>query len=99
MTQIRDLFDSTRALTRPIEKVITYQNRAEAQLRAEISEYVVTEHIEESFSDLLKKMQSSDARRWWTRDRRLGLRLLWFRQKFLHEISRLCPRPRHESRR
>jgi hypothetical protein len=57
MTQIRDLFDSTRALTRPIEKVITYQNRTEAQLRAEISEYIVTDHIEESFSDLLKKMQ------------------------------------------
>ena len=57
MTQIRDLFDTTRALNRPIEKVITYQNRAEAQLRTEISEYVVTEHIEESFSDLLKKMQ------------------------------------------
>jgi hypothetical protein len=57
MTQIRDLFDSTRALTRPIEKVITYQNRAEAQLRAEISEYVVTDHIDESFADLLKKMQ------------------------------------------
>src|SRR5882724_2269505 len=56
MTQIRNLFDSARALTRPIEKVITYQNRAEAQLRAEISEYVVTEHIDESFSDLLKKM-------------------------------------------
>ena len=57
MTQIRDLFDLTRALTRPIEKVITYQNRAEAQLRAEISEYIVTEHIDESFADLLKKMQ------------------------------------------
>ena len=57
MTQIRDLFDSTRALTRPIEKVITYQNRTEAQLRAEISEYIVTDHIEESFADLLKKMQ------------------------------------------
>lgn len=57
MTQIRELFDSARALTRPIEKVITYQNRTEAQLRAEISEYIVTDHIEESFSDLLKKMQ------------------------------------------
>jgi hypothetical protein len=57
MTQIRNLFDSTRALSRTIEKVITYQKRNEAQVRAEISEYVVTEHIEESFSDLLKKMQ------------------------------------------
>jgi len=27
MTQIRDLFDSTRALNRTIEKVITYQKR------------------------------------------------------------------------
>ncbi len=59
MTQIRNLFDSTRALNRTIEKVITYQKRSEAQVRAEISEYVVTDHIEESFSDLLKKMQSA----------------------------------------
>ena len=59
MTQIRNLFDSTRELNRPIEKVITYQNRSDAQVRAEISEYVVTEHIEESFSDLLKLMQST----------------------------------------
>lgn len=57
MSQIRDLFDSSRALTRPIEKVITYQNRTEEQLQAEISEYVVTDHIEQSFQDLLGKMQ------------------------------------------
>jgi len=57
MSQIRDLFDSSRALTRPIEKVITYQNRSEEQLRTEISEYVVTSHIEQSFEDLLGKMQ------------------------------------------
>jgi hypothetical protein len=57
MSQIRNLFDSSRALSRPIEKVITYQNRSEEQLRAEISEYVVTDHIEQSFEDLLRKMQ------------------------------------------
>lgn len=57
MASIRNLFDSARALSRPIEKVITYQNRSDEQLRAEISEYVVTENIEENFSDLLKKMQ------------------------------------------
>ena len=56
MTQIRNLFDSSRAINRKIEKVITYQNRSEAQLKTEISEYVVTDRIEESFSDLLKKM-------------------------------------------
>lgn len=59
MAQIRNLFDSSRALSRPIEKVITYQNRSDEQLRAEISEYVATENIEENFSDLLKKMQAA----------------------------------------
>lgn len=57
MSTIRDLFDSSRSLARPIEKVITYQNRSEEQLRAEISEYVVTDHIEQSFEELLGKMQ------------------------------------------
>lgn len=57
MTKIRDLFDSTRALNRTIEKVITYQKRSAEQVRAEISEYIVTERIEENFSELLKKMQ------------------------------------------
>jgi hypothetical protein len=59
MTDIRSLFDSTRALNRPIEKVITYLKRTDAQVRAEISEYVVTEHLEEGFSDLLKRMQAA----------------------------------------
>jgi hypothetical protein len=59
MPNIRNLFDSTRALSRPIEKVITYQNRTDEQVRAEISEYVVTEHIEENFEDLLKRMQTA----------------------------------------
>lgn len=59
MATIRDLFDPSRALTRPIEKVITYANRSDAQLTTEISEYVVTEHIEHSFEDLLGKMQAA----------------------------------------
>lgn len=54
---IRDLFDASRALNRPIEKVITYQRRTDAQLRAEISEYIVTDNIEENFDRLLKLMQ------------------------------------------
>ena len=59
MSSIRQLFDPSRTLNRPIEKVITYQNRSVAQMRAEISEYVVTERIEDSFADLLKKMQAA----------------------------------------
>lgn len=57
MPTIRDLFDTSRKLARPIEKVIDYQNRSEEQLSAEISEYVVTDHIEKSFEELLGKMQ------------------------------------------
>jgi hypothetical protein len=57
MEKIRDLFDPSRKLSRPIEKVITYQNRSDEQLRAEVSEYVVTEHLEQNFHDLLDKMQ------------------------------------------
>src|ERR1700723_3140964 len=56
---IRTLFDQNRALNRPIEKVITYQRRSETQLKAEISEYIVTEKIEENFDHLLKLMQAA----------------------------------------
>ena len=59
MPHIRSLFDPSRTLSRPIEKVITYQNRSEHQIRTEISEYVVTAHIEQCFEDLLEKMQSA----------------------------------------
>ena len=59
MSSIRSLFDAKRALNRPIEKVITYQNRGDQQLRTEISEYVATENIEENFDRLLKLMQAA----------------------------------------
>jgi hypothetical protein len=59
MAIIRSLFDGARALNRPIEKVITYQAASEDQLKAEVSEYVVTDHIEESFDHLLKLMQAA----------------------------------------
>lgn len=58
-SQIRSLFDPNRALSRPIEKVITYQRRSDEQLRTEISEYVVTSSIEENFEHLLKLMQTA----------------------------------------
>jgi uncharacterized protein DUF6079 len=59
MPQIRSLFDASRALHRSIEKVITYQNRSDAQLRTEVSEYIVTGKINENFERLLKGMQSA----------------------------------------
>jgi hypothetical protein len=57
MTKIRSLFDPSRNIHRSIEKVITYQASQEQRLRAEISEYVVTESIEHQIERLLEKMQ------------------------------------------
>jgi hypothetical protein len=54
---IRSLFDPSKDIFRNIEKVITYGASQEGRLKAEISEYVVTESIEEQFRKLLDRMQ------------------------------------------
>ena len=58
MEQIKSLFDQTRDIYRVIEKVITYNISQENRLKAEISEYIVTESIEEQLEKLLTKMQA-----------------------------------------
>jgi hypothetical protein len=55
--KIKTLFDSEKEIDRKIEKVITYGVSQEDRLKAEISEYIVTESIEEQFEKLLTKMQ------------------------------------------
>jgi hypothetical protein len=55
--QIKDLFDPSKDIYRTIEKVITYNISQEERLKAEITEYIVTESIEEQFENLLNKMQ------------------------------------------
>jgi hypothetical protein len=57
--QIRELFDSQRDIERPIEKVISYGAAQEERLKAEISEYVVTEKIEQQLEKLLIDMQAA----------------------------------------
>jgi hypothetical protein len=57
--EIKTLFDSSKNIYRTIEKVITYGVSQEARLKAEISEYIVTESIEEQFETLLSKMQAA----------------------------------------
>ena len=57
--EIKQLFDSNKDIYRTIEKVITYGASQEQRLKAEISEYVVTENIEEQFEKLLGKMQAA----------------------------------------
>ncbi len=54
---IRSLFDPSKDIYRTIEKVISYGASSDARLKAEISEYVVTESIEEQFRKLLDRMQ------------------------------------------
>lgn len=54
---IKHLFDPGKDIYRTIEKVITYNASQEARLKAEISEYIVTESIEEQFEKLLGRMQ------------------------------------------
>ena len=57
--QIKTLFDSAKGINRKIEKVITYSDSQEDRLKAEITEYIVTESIEEQFESLLTKMQQA----------------------------------------
>jgi len=56
---IKTLFDPAKDIYRTIEKVITYNAAQEGRLRAEITEYIVTEHIEEQFEKLLTRMQAA----------------------------------------
>jgi hypothetical protein len=59
MATIKTLFDASKGLDRRIEKVITFGSNAEESLKAEISEYVVTEHLNESLHTLLELMQQA----------------------------------------
>jgi hypothetical protein len=59
ITKIKELFDPAKNIYRTIEKVITYSASQEARLKAEITEYVVTDNIERQFDDLLRLMQSA----------------------------------------
>ena len=56
---IGSLFDPSRDIRRPIEKVITYGATEKQRLKAEISEYVVTESIDGQMEKLLSKMQAA----------------------------------------
>jgi len=49
VNSIRELFHTRRPIDRPIEKVIDYAAVESSKLRAEIDEYEVTDHIEQSF--------------------------------------------------
>ena len=55
--QIKTLFDAGNDIYRTIEKVINYGAAQEERLKAEVSEYVVTDSIDEQMHELLNSMQ------------------------------------------
>jgi len=57
--EIRGLFDPSKNIYRTIEKVINYGAAQEERLKSEISEYVVTESIDDQMEVLLRKMQAA----------------------------------------
>lgn len=57
--KIKQLFDPSKNINRSIEKVITYGVSQEARLKSEISEYVVTDSIDQQFENLLLKMEAA----------------------------------------
>ena len=58
MEKIKELFDPKKDIHRTIEKVITYNASQESRLKAEITEYVATQSIEDQFEKLLSRMQA-----------------------------------------
>ncbi|MBA1198256.1 BREX system P-loop protein BrxC [Pseudomonas plecoglossicida] len=56
---IKKLFDPSKSINRSIEKVITYGVSQQARLKSEISEYVVTDSIDQQFENLLLKMEAA----------------------------------------
>lgn len=56
---IKQLFDPSKDIYRSIEKVIAYGVSQEERLKKEVSEYVVTDSIDEQFNKLLLKMQAA----------------------------------------
>lgn len=56
---IKQLFDPSKNISRSIEKVITYGVSQETRLKSEISEYVVTDSIDQQFENLLLKMEAA----------------------------------------
>jgi hypothetical protein len=57
--EIRGLFDPSKNIYRTIEKVINYGAAQEERLESEISEYIVTDRIDDQTEVLLRKMQAA----------------------------------------
>ncbi len=56
MSKIKELFDPSRDIFKPIEKVVTFGSMHSENLKNEISEYVVTENLKQNFEKILDRM-------------------------------------------
>ncbi|WP_166386804.1 BREX system P-loop protein BrxC [Polaribacter sp. 11A2H] len=56
MTKIKSLFGKDKDIYRGIEKVVTFGNASEQNLKQEVSEYVVTEKIRDNFEKILDSL-------------------------------------------
>lgn len=58
MSKIKDLFDPSKDIYRSIEKVVTFGSVEPAALKREITEYVVTDKLRNSFDKVLDSMSA-----------------------------------------
>lgn len=56
MSKIKNLFDPSKDIYRSIEKVVTFGSMEKNSLKREISEYVVTDKLRNSFDKVLDSM-------------------------------------------
>lgn len=56
MTKIKELFGKEKDIYRGIEKVVTFGNATEENLKHEVSEYVVTDRIRDNFEKILDSL-------------------------------------------
>ena len=53
MTKIKEIFGKDKSIYDPIDKVVTFGNASEYNLKKEVSEYVVTERLKDNFERIL----------------------------------------------
>jgi hypothetical protein len=56
MNKIKELFDPSKNIFKPIEKVVTFGSMNSENIVNEISEYVVTENLKQNFEKILDRM-------------------------------------------
>lgn len=59
MNTIKELFDSSKDISRRIESVVTFADNSEENLKNEINEYVVTEKLHDNYEKVIEELESA----------------------------------------